>query len=230
MFTISCDSGFATVGLDLGANNLSAEATAFGFDAVPPLDLPATASSYFPPASAFSQDLPGLAKSAIGQQNVSASPLEMALVAAAMGNGGTIMQPHVLSQVTNSQNQVVNSYQPKVWKQATSGATATTMTNLMSSVVNSNNGTGVAARIPGVQVAGKTGTAQTGLGTTDDWFSSFAPANDPQIAVCAVVLNQPSANQYQGGTVAAPIAKAVIQAALANPTSGGGTPTTTVAP
>ena len=79
-------------------------------------------------------------------------------------------------------------------------------------------------------MAGKTGTAQTGLGTTDDWFSAFAPANDPQIAVCVVVLNQPAANQYQGGTVAAPIAKAVIEADLANPTSSGGTPTTTVAP
>jgi penicillin-binding protein A len=229
MFTVSCDSGFATVGLDLGANNLAAEANAFGFNSVPPIDLPAAAPSNFPPASSFSQDLPGLAKSAIGQENVSASPLEMAMVAAAIGNGGVMMEPHVLDDVTNNQNQVVSTYQPKVWKQATSAATATSMTNLMLSVVNSNDGTGTAARIPGVEVAGKTGTAQTGLGTTDDWFSAFAPANDPQIAVCAVVLNQGTANQYQGGTVAAPIAKAVIEAALANPTSSG-TPTTTVAP
>jgi len=230
MFTVSCDSGFANVGLDLGATNLADEAGSFGFDSVPPLDLPDVAASNFPPASSFAQDLPGLAKSAIGQENVSASPLQMALAAAGIANKGVIMAPHVLGEVTNSQNQVVSTFQPKVWRQATSAATASTMTNLMLSVVNSPDGTGTAAQIPGVEVAGKTGTAQTGLGTTDDWFSAFAPANDPQIAVCVVVLNQPAANQYQGGTVAAPIAKAVIEADLANPTSSGGAPTTTVAP
>jgi peptidoglycan glycosyltransferase len=229
MFTVSCDTGFANVGLDLGASNLAAEANAFGFDAVPPLDLPAAAPSNFPAPASFSQDLPGLAKSAIGQENVSASPLEMAMVAGALGNGGNMMVPHVLKNVTNSQNQVVSTYQAKVWRQSTSAQTAATMKTLMLSVVNSNDGTGTAARIPGVMVAGKTGTAQTGVGTTDDWFAAYAPAGDPQIAVCAVVLNQPTADQYQGGIVAAPIARAVMEAAL-TPSSTSGTPTTTIAP
>lgn len=231
LFTVSCNTGFASVGLDLGAANLATTADSFGFNAVPPLDLPSPARSNFPPASSFAQDPAGLAKSAIGQENVSATPLQMALVAAAMGNGGTIMAPHVLQQVTNSQNKVVSTYQPKVWQQATSAATTDQMRTLMLSVVN--NGTGTAAQIPGVAVAGKTGTAQTGVGTTDDWFAAYAPADNPQVAVCAVVLNQPSADQFQGGTVAAPIARAVIEAALAHPsttTPAGGTPAGTTAP
>ena len=78
----------------------------------------------------------------------------------------------------------------------------------MLSVVNSPNGTGVAARIPGIQVAGKTGTAQTGLGYIETWFVSFAPVPDPRIAVAVLVEDQPPADDYVGGTIAAPIAKA----------------------
>jgi peptidoglycan glycosyltransferase len=214
LFTVSCDTGFGQVGLDLGANNLYSEARAFGFDQIPPIDLPFASRSNFPAASSFAQALPTLAYSAIGQEDVQATPLEMALAAGAIADGGTIMTPHILEHVTNSQNQVVSTYQPTKWAQATSPSTAAQMTQLMISVVNSPNGTGVAAAIPGVQVAGKTGTAQTGTGKTDDWFVAFAPANNPQIAVSVVIPDQPSANEYQGGTVAAPIAKSVIQAYL----------------
>jgi peptidoglycan glycosyltransferase len=168
----------------------------------------------FPAASTFVLDQPGLAYSAIGQQDVQSTPLQMALVAAGIANGGTIMTPHVLDRVTNSQNQVVSTYQPKAWLHATSSSTASQLTQLMLSVVNSPNGTGAAARIPGVQVAAKTGTAQTGTNQIDAWFAAFAPAQDPQIAVAVLLPNQPSANEYQGGTLAAPIAKAVIQAYL----------------
>jgi peptidoglycan glycosyltransferase len=89
----------------------------------------------------------------------------------------------------------------------------------MLSVVNSPNGTGVAARIPGIQVAGKTGTAQTGLGYIETWFVSFAPVPDPRIAVAVLVEDQPPADDYVGGTIAAPIAKAIIQSYL-QPGSG----------
>ena len=85
----------------------------------------------------------------------------------------------------------------------------------MLSVVNSPDGTGTAARIPGVEVAAKTGTAQTGTGKIDAWFAAFAPAADPTIAVAVLLPNQPSADEYQGGTLAAPIAKAMIEAYLA---------------
>jgi peptidoglycan glycosyltransferase len=124
------------------------------------------------------------------------------------------MTPHVLDKVTNAQNQVVSTYDPKPWIQATSAATAAQVTQLMLSVVNSPNGTGAAARIPGIQVAAKTGTAQTGTNKIDAWFAAFAPAQDPQIAVSVLIPDQPSQNEYQGGTLAAPIAKALIEAYL----------------
>ncbi|MDP9072644.1 MAG: penicillin-binding protein 2 [Actinomycetota bacterium] len=215
LFRVSCNSGFAAVGLDLGAGNLAAEANSYGFDQTPPIDLPGAAQSFFPPANSFAHDLPGLAKSAIGQQNVQATPLEMALVAASVANGGVIMKPHILAQVTDSQGNVVRKYQPSPWMTATSPQTATDMTQLMISVVQA--GTGGAAQIQGIQVAGKTGTAQTGNNTIHAWFTSFAPAAQPKVAVAVLVENQPLGNDAQGGIIAAPIAKAVLQAALQGP-------------
>jgi peptidoglycan glycosyltransferase len=217
LFTISCNTGFGQIGLDLGASSLYSEARSFGFDQALPIDLPFATQSSFPTADTFTHDLPGLAYSAIGQQDVQATPLEMALVAAGIANGGTIMTPHVLDRVTNAQNQVVSTYQPKPWIQATSASTAAQVTQLMLAVVNAPNGTGGAARIPGVQVAAKTGTAQTGTNKIDAWFAAFAPAQDPQIAVAVLLPDQPPANEYQGGTLAAPIAKALIQAYLSTP-------------
>ncbi|HEX3425183.1 MAG TPA: penicillin-binding protein 2 [Acidimicrobiales bacterium] len=212
LFRVSCNSGFAAIGLDLGASALASEANSFGFNQKLPIDLPEAAQSYFPPASSFGNDLPGLAKSAIGQENVQAVPLGMALVAAGIANNGVIMTPHILDHVSNSQGQVVSTYQAKPWITATSPQTASQMTQLMIQVVQS--GTGVAAQIPGVQVAGKTGTAQTGNNTIHAWFVCFAPATAPKVAVAVLVENQPEGNDAQGGTIAAPIAKAIVQAVL----------------
>ncbi|HTV12140.1 MAG TPA: penicillin-binding transpeptidase domain-containing protein [Acidimicrobiales bacterium] len=214
LFTVSCDTGFARLGLDLGGDKLAEEARAFGWDKVPPLDLPGVAESYFPPASSFFQNAGALAKSAIGQESVQAVPLTLALDAAGIANGGKIMTPHLMADVTGSQGQTVTSYKPSVWLTATSPATAKHLTNLMLSVVNSPNGTGVEARIPGIQVAGKTGTAQTGGPYIETWFVAFAPVPNPKIAVAVLVEDQPPADEYQGGTIAAPIAKAIIQAYL----------------
>ncbi|HET9075956.1 MAG TPA: penicillin-binding transpeptidase domain-containing protein, partial [Acidimicrobiales bacterium] len=226
-FTVSCDTAYGQMGLDLGAQNLFDEAHAFGFDQTPPLDLPGPARSNFPTASSFAQALPTLAYSAIGQEDVTATPLQMALVAAGIADKGTIMTPHILDHVTNSQNQVVSTYQPSKWLQATSPATAAQITTLMESVVNAPDGTGTAAAIPGVQVAGKTGTAQTGTGHTDDWFVAFAPAQNPTIAVSVVLPDQGSASDIQGGTLAAPIARAIIQADLAGAPANANAPATT---
>jgi penicillin-binding protein A len=221
LFTVSCDTGFGQIGLDLGGVALHNEAQRFGFNQTPPIDLPFAAQSDFPAAASFVLDQPGLAFSAIGQQDVQATPLTMAMVAGAIANGGTIMTPHVLGHVTNSQNQVVSTYQPKRWLQATSAATAGQLSQLMQSVVNNPQGTGTAAQTAGLAVAGKTGTAQTGTGQIDAWFVAFAPAANPTIAVAVTLLNQPSANEYTGGTLAAPIAKAMIEAYLNTP---GATP------
>ncbi len=233
LFTVSCDTGFGQVGLDLGAARLSAEAKAFGFNSTPPIDLPNAAQSYFPPESSFVRNHPALAFSAIGQEDVQSTPLEMAMVAGAIADHGRMMTPHVLDKVTNSQNAVVSTYKPSLWRQATSAATAAKMTTLMKSVVESPGGTGTAAAIPGVQVAAKTGTAQTqvnGVPKTDDWFSAFAPAGHPSIAVAVVLPNQGTATEVQGGTLAAPIAKAMIEAALSSKSATGGSTTTTTSP
>lgn len=216
LFTVSCNTGFGAIGLDLGGQNLYDEAHSFGFDQTPPLDLPAVAQARFPAVSSFSQNQPAIAFSAIGQENVSATPLEMALAAAGIADNGTIMAPHVLDHVTDSQGRTVSTYSDKPWLQATSPATAGAVTQLMLSVVNAPNGTGGAAKIPGVQVAAKTGTAQTGHNTIDAWFAAFAPVPNPTIAVAVLLPDQPSGNAYQGGTLAAPVAKAVIQAWLAS--------------
>jgi peptidoglycan glycosyltransferase len=212
LFRVSCNTGFAQIGLDLGGPPLAGEAADYGFNKTPPLDLPAVAKSFFPPGDSFVHDQPGLAKSAIGQENVAATPLQMALIASAIANNGVIMRPHILARVNNSEGQVVRTYQPSPWIRATSPQTAAQMTQLMVSVVQ--NGTGTAAQIPGVQVAGKTGTAQTGNNTIHAWFACFAPSAQPQIAVAVLVENQPESNEATGGAIAAPIAKAVLQAAL----------------
>ena len=209
---VSCNTTFARIGLDLGGAKLSAGADAFGFNRRPPLDLPAVAKSSFPEEQAFVRDKPALAKSAIGQQDVSSTPLQMALVASAIANDGVIMAPHVMAQVRDSEGQVVETYDPKPWETAMPPPVAQTMRDLMINVVE--HGTGTRAIIPGVQVAGKTGTAQTGRGTIHAWFVSFAPANDPKIAVAVIVEDQPGTDDSTGGAIAAPIAKAVMQAAL----------------
>lgn len=222
LFTVSCNTGFGAVGLDLGAANLYNEAHSFGFDQTVPIDLPSSAQSSFPAASTFAKDQPAIAYSAIGQQDVQSTPLEMAMVASGIANNGVIMTPHVLGHVTDSQGQTVSNYSPKPWLTATSPQTAAAVTKLMLSVVNDPKGTGGAAAIPGVQVAAKTGTAQTGTGKIDAWFAAFAPNPNPSIAVAVLIPDQPSANEYQGGTIAAPIAKAVIQAWLAGGSAAAG--------
>ena len=209
---ISCNTAFAQMGLDLGPQRLAATATQFGFNKVPPIDLPFGVQSAFPDPSAFARDKPALAKSAIGQQDVAATPLTMALVAAGIANNGVIMTPHVMAEVRDSRAEVLETYQPKPWVEAVPPEVARAVRDMMVGVVAS--GSGANAQIPGVAVAGKTGTAQTGLGTSHTWFIAFAPAEAPRVAVAVMLENQPSANEFTGGALAAPIARDVMAAAL----------------
>jgi len=211
----SCNTAFAQLGMDLGGDKLANAADGFGFNARPPIDLPSPARSVFPPAAAFLHDKPGLAKSAIGQQDVSSTPLQMALVAAAVANGGSIMQPHVLLEVRDSEGAVVDRYDPKEWRRAMASDVAATLRDLMVEVVR--RGTATRAALPDVQVAAKTGTAQTDRNTQHAWMIAFAPADQPRVAVAVIVEDQRNSEDATGGAVAAPIARAVIQAALANP-------------
>jgi peptidoglycan glycosyltransferase len=203
----------AQVGLDMGGDDLAAEANAFGFNEKPPLDLPAAAASHFPPAAEFNRNEPGIAFSAIGQQNVSATPLQMALVAAAIANGGRIMVPHVLGQVKDEQGRLLHEVAPKEWRTATSGSTAAVLKQMMIDVAR--RGTATRAQISGVTVAAKTGTAQTGRDTAHAWLIAFAPAEAPKIAVAVIVESQSGVgDNATGGRVAAPVAQAVMRAAL----------------
>ncbi|MBA3267432.1 MAG: penicillin-binding protein 2 [Acidimicrobiia bacterium] len=212
---VSCNTSFAQLGLDLGAQNLESGSQAFGFTKVPPIDLPFAAASTFPPTALLARDKPALAKSAIGQQDVAATPLQMALVAAGIANDGVVMTPHVMGEIRDSEGRVVETYEPEPWTTAVPADVANTTRDMMVGVVE--GGTGVLAQIPGVAVAGKTGTAQTGRDTSHVWFIAFAPADDPKVAVAVVLQDQPNVNEATGGTLAAPIAKAVIEAALGAP-------------
>lgn len=211
MLPPSCDPGYALLGIDLGADYMFKAATSFGFNSIPPLDLPGTVSSYFPPAASFAQNIPGLAYSSIGQENVRASALQDALVAAAVSNGGVMMTPHLMSFVTAPDGKIVERYKDSVWKTPLTAAQANVIVPLMHEVVT--NGTASGVGFPAqYDVAAKTGTAQTGNAkkNTDDWLIAFAPASDPTIAIAVVVPYQPTANF--GATVAGPIVRDLVDA------------------
>ena len=211
LMRVSCNTGFGQLGLDLGGRALRDEALSFGWGERPPLDLPAPATSGFPDLSELRSE-PQIATSAIGQLDVSASPLQMALVSAAVANGGTIVEPHVLSRVTDAQGQVVRTAQTKAWKQPMTAQDAARVKDMMVGVVQ--RGTARAAAVPGVAVAAKTGTAQTTGAAAHAWVTAFAPADAPRVAVAVIVESQPGVSEATGGTVAAPIAQAVMSAAL----------------
>lgn len=223
LLAVSCDTGFAQLGLKLGAQRLTTAAASFGFNQVPPVDLPGAAASTFPPLSYFSQNLPQLAFSSIGQGDDAATPLQMALVASAIANHGDIMTPHLLEEVVNTQNKVVKSYQPTVWKHAATASTATEVGKIMEGVVEHGTATDIA--IPGIKIAAKTGTAQINLqsgasldGRADNWMIAFAPVGDPKIAIAVSVPYQPGlSSNPTGAQYAGPIVKAMIAKALGVP-------------
>ena len=215
---VSCNVVFGEIGLKLGADALAAQARAFGF--VPTTgeqDIPFDVrfvDGVFPDPSYFTDRQPAIALSAIGQDNVAANPLQMVLVASAIADGGVEMQPRLVSEIRDPSGRVVKTFDPTVYSKPLSPENAATLTQMMVGVVQS--GTGTAAQIPGITVAGKTGTAQHGEGQAPHaWFVCFAPAQRPQVAVAVIVLDGGSlGSDATGGEVAAPIAKAVLEAAL----------------
>jgi len=217
MLPASCDPGYAQLGIDLGGQFLYNEATQFGYNQTPPLDLPDVSPAYFPSVSYLAQNgPPSLAYSAIGQQQVRATALQGALVAAAIANGGSEMAPHLLRFVTNSQGTVVDRYKPYMWRHPLGTAEADQVTQLMQAVVTSGTAAGVGFLYQD-DVAAKTGTAQTSLTSvnllTDDWMIAFAPASAPEVAIAVVVPNQ---TDYDfGATIAGPIVKCMVEGALA---------------
>ena len=219
----SINSVFCNVGKELGARKLLDKAKEFGFYSKPPLDTPDgdrrasglyRSGKLFFPKTDFQAD-PG--RLAFGQERLQVTPLQMAMVAAAVGNNGVVMKPQLIDRVVSPGGKTVFRPKPDELNRAMSERTAQQINAMMQAVVTA--GTGTNAQIPGIKVAGKTGTAETGTsGRNTTWFISFAPADDPKYAVAVVVENQPGA----GNTYAAPIAKAVLQALL--PKASNSTP------
>jgi peptidoglycan glycosyltransferase len=150
--------------------------------------------------------------SAIGQFDVRATAMQMAMVGAAVGNNGKVMEPYLVQEVRGPDLAILQTTEPKQFAEAMTPLDAVQLTDMLVGVVD--NGTGSNARIPGIRVAGKTGTAQTGNDNPAvAWFVAFAPAASPEVAV-AVVVEDAGAAEVSGNQLAAPIAKAVIEAVL----------------
>jgi peptidoglycan glycosyltransferase len=205
----SCNTAFAKLGLTLGDDALREQAKKFGFN---------TTISGFPlrqAASIFPSNInqPQTAQSAIGQFDVRSTPLQMAMVTAAIANDGREMKPYVIKQTLAPDLSTLQTTVPTQIAQPITGDVASQLTSMMVAVVN--GGTGINAALPGVQVAGKTGTAQNAVGQAPhSWFVGFAPADNPEVAVCVFVENSGGDINGQGGVTAAPIARTVIQTAL----------------
>jgi penicillin-binding protein A len=212
----SINAVFCNIGQKLGAARIVAKAKDFGFYSKPPIEQPAdslSASGEFDSSKHTFFDDPGRmdpGRLAFGQDKLLVTPLQMALVAAGVANGGDVMAPHLVKKVTSPSGSTVVKVKPHVWKHAMKPKTAAELNVMMQAVVT--GGTGGSAQIPGIKVAGKTGTAETGLNHVyDAWFIFFAPADNPQVAGAVVVEH--AVNGF-GGSVSAPIAKQLMQAML----------------
>jgi peptidoglycan glycosyltransferase len=219
--TNSVNTWFAQLGQKVGQDRLFKMMEAFGFNAKPPIDLP---EEEVLPSGVESEgtlltrkDPVDLGRLAIGQERLLATPLQMAMVASAVANGGKLMKPQIWNKVVNPDGRVTERLDPEEYSQPISKEVAEELTTAMEGVVS--EGTGTNAAISGVQVAGKTGTAETpgnkacGGGEEENqaWFIGFAPANDPKIAIAASV----ECTEQFGNDVAAPIFRDVAETILA---------------
>ncbi len=207
---VSCNTYFARLAAEMPAGILEETAAAFGFTETPPLDISAVASRLPDPNDLRSPAFRAL--SSIGQYSVAATPLQMALVAAGIANGGNVPAPKVVKQIEDARGAVVEQTSPEIWKRAVSASTASTIKEMMVDVAA--NGTARAASLPGTQVAAKTGTAQTGEGGNSSlaWTIAFAPADSPRIAVAVMVEGSGPGSDETGGRVASPMVRQVLQA------------------
>ena len=217
-FSESINTTFAQVGEQLGQSKLEEYQQKFGLYQKPPLELPpdeiAASGRYVNGQLASpgdSMDPVQVAWMAIGQENVQVTPLQMAMIAQAIGNGGKEMKPYAVDSVMDYNGTVIKQASPEMWKQPIRADTAATMTQMMIKVVN--EGTGLGAKTAKVQIAGKTGTAEVGGNKGPNaWFVGFAPANNPQVAIAVVVEDAD-----ERGHDSSPIARDTLLAALGLP-------------
>ena len=203
----SCNTPFASIALDLGRDAIAEQAAKFGFgeDVGDQLKLGYARGNGFP----NDLDKPGLAQSAIGQKDVRATPLQVALMTAAIANGGVQMSPSLIKTVRSPDLRVIDEPKPTPLRTSTTPDIAKQITEWMTSVVS--QGIAGGASVPGVQVAGKTGTAELGNGLNNSWFTGFAPANNPQVAVTIVMEG---VDIYAGAKLTSPNAKKIFEAVL----------------
>jgi len=242
---VSCNTAFAEMGAEwVGPGLMIDVAESFGFNSTPPFDVPGVAESRFPTAYGSRladvgfyrgtgdeendevelpngsvnvyEDTARLAQASIGQNDVAATPLQMALVAAAIANDGLIMAPHVVAELRGAEGQVYETTEPAEWRRAIDTHVADVMRSAMLNVAA--NGTARNMAVPGLEVGGKTGTAQLGteVPSSHAWIVGFAgrPGGEVELAVAVIVEAQEGADEQTGGRVAAPIAKRILEAAL----------------
>lgn len=207
--THSCNVALGQIGLRMGAEPFLAGLDACGLGTAPAPGLPAAAGN-LPKAADVTPE--ALAQMAFGQGELTVSPLQIAAVVGGIANQGRIMAPHLI-RATRRPSGAERATEPRLWKTPFSERSAAVVARMMESVVE--RGTGTAARIPGVRVAGKTGTAENPHGAAHAWFAAFAPAEAPRVVVVVLVENAGT-----GGSQAAPIARGLLEAALAAPAGG----------
>jgi peptidoglycan glycosyltransferase len=214
----SCNTTFAQLGVELGGEALREQAEAFGFNQHYLDDIGPQATSRFPEDATE----PEAGQSAIGQFEVQASPLQMAMVAAGIANQGVVMKPYIVDSIQSPELETLKQTEPEELDRAVSEETADGLTQLMVATVEGTSqgvpGTASPAAIAGVTVAGKTGTAQSGQADVPPyaWFVSFAPAQDPEVAVAVMIqkIDGVDRGEIAGGQLGGPIAKAIMEAVI----------------
>jgi peptidoglycan glycosyltransferase len=214
--TNSINTTFATIGDALGVDLMGEQMTKFGFGERPPVDLPD--DEVFPSGRRENgkllpntQEHMDVARLAIGQERLTVTPLQMAMVASAVANGGTLMAPHLMTRIRDRGGDIVRTAGPKELGEVMDPTVAAELTDMMTSVVEQGTGTPANLSAAGVEVAGKTGTAESDDPNRNQaWFLGFAPAEAPTVAVAVVIENTPGT----GGAEAAPVAAKVISEAI----------------
>jgi penicillin-binding protein A len=213
--THSVNTAWATIGVKLGKQTMAKYMDRLGFDEQVQVDLPADerrASGEFQNGRLLrpTSDAVDVGRMAIGQDKLNVTPLQMAMIAAAVANGGRLMRPHLTDRIVDRDGRTVDRIQPREMSQVMSSEAAGEVADMMGKVVE--EGTGTAAALGGISVGGKTGTAEVDrpCGPNQVWFIAFAPRHDPKVAIAATV----ECSSGTGGDTAAPIAKQVMQELL----------------
>ncbi len=208
--TISCNTAFAQLGIDLGEDRVREMAAAFGIDGTG-FEMPLTVA---PSQVGDIESEAALAQTGIGQRDVRLTPMQAAMIASCIANDGQLMTPYLVSELQGPDLSTVDQTDPEVFSEPISADVANDLTTMMISVVD--NGSGRRAQIEGVEVAGKTGTAEVADGVRPHtWFIGFAPADDPQVAVAVFVANGGSSeSEATGGEISAPIGRAIMEAVM----------------